>query len=236
MEPVDHRERPVNTPIAGAPRRVVVGVSGATGTALAVRTLQLLGAAGVERHLVVSPAARRTAAYEMPDARLERDAEVVHSFRDIGASIASGSYPVDAMIVIPCSVKTLGAIAAGVSENLLVRAADVTLKERRRLVLCVRETPLHLGHLRAMVTATEIGAIIAPPMPAFYSMPESLDDVVDHIVARALSLIGVHVPGAPPWQGEPASAARTARDGAQSQAGSAGPAGSSLPESGRPSR
>ncbi|KAB8191678.1 UbiX family flavin prenyltransferase [Nonomuraea phyllanthi] len=192
--------------MAGAPRRVVVGVSGATGTALAVRALQLLGAAGVERHLIVSPAARRTAAYELPEATF--DAEVVHNFRDIGASIASGSYPVDAMIVIPCSVKTLGAIASGVSENLLVRAADVTLKERRRLVLCVRETPLHLGHLRAMVTATEIGAIIAPPMPAFYSMPESLDDVVDHIVARALSLIGVHVPGAPPWQGEPASAAR----------------------------
>ncbi|MFG1708187.1 UbiX family flavin prenyltransferase [Nonomuraea sp. M3C6] len=217
----------MNTPIAGAPRRVIVGVSGATGTALAVRALQLLGAAGVERHLVISPAARRTAAYEMPEAAF--DAEVVHNFRDIGASIASGSYPVDAMIVIPCSVKTLGAIASGVSENLLVRAADVTLKERRRLVLCVRETPLHLGHLRAMVTATEIGAIIAPPMPAFYAQPESLDDVVDHIVARALSLIGVHVPGAPPWQGTPASAARTED---HSQAGSGGP--SSAP--GRPSR
>jgi 4-hydroxy-3-polyprenylbenzoate decarboxylase len=145
---------------------------------------------------------------------------VVHNFRDIGASIASG-YPVDGMIVIPCSVKTLGAIASGVSENLLVRAADVTLKERRRLVLCVRETPLHLGHLWAMVTATEIGAIIAPPMPAFYSNPESLDDVVDHIVARALSLIGVHVPAAPPWQGTPASATRT---GDQERPGDADPA------------
>ncbi|MEU6035552.1 UbiX family flavin prenyltransferase [Actinomadura sp. NPDC047616] len=184
-----------------APRRVIVGVSGATGTALAVRTLQLLGAAGIERHVVVSPAARRTAAYEMPDAEFGEHAEAVHNFRDIGASIASGSYPVDAMVVIPCSVRTLGAIAAGIADNLLVRAADVTLKERRPLVLCVRETPLHLGHLRAMVTATEIGAIIAPPMPAFYAAPESIDDVVDHTVARTLSLIGVEAPGAPPWQG-----------------------------------
>jgi 4-hydroxy-3-polyprenylbenzoate decarboxylase len=223
VEPVDHGAWAVNAPFlgGGTPRRVIVGVSGATGTALAVRALQMLGAAGVERHLVVSPSARRTAAYEMPDVKFERDAEVVHQWRDIGASIASGSYPVDAMLVIPCSVKTLSAIAAGVSENLLVRAADVTLKERRRLVLCVRETPLHLGHLRAMVTATEIGAIIAPPMPAFYTAPESLDDVVDHIVARMLSLIGVHVPGAPPWEGGPAvkSGAARSRDTADSRPG-----------------
>ncbi|MFD0851308.1 UbiX family flavin prenyltransferase, partial [Actinomadura adrarensis] len=168
----------------------------------------LLGAAGIERHLIVSPAARRTAAYEMPDVEFDKHADVVHHHRDIGASIASGSYPVDAMLVIPCSVKTLGAIAAGVSENLLVRAADVTLKERRRLVLCVRETPLHLGHLRAMVTATEIGAIIAPPVPAFYTAPESVDDLIDHSVTRMLSLIGVEVPGTAQWQGEPASLRR----------------------------
>jgi 4-hydroxy-3-polyprenylbenzoate decarboxylase len=196
VEPVDHRERAVT-----APRRVIVGVSGATGTALALRTLEMLGTAGVERHLVVSPAARRTAAYELPDAEFEKHAEVVHNFRDIGASIASGSYPVDAMVVMPCSVRTLSAIASGAAENLLVRAADVTLKERRRLVLCVRETPLHLGHLRAMVTATEIGAIIAPPMPAFYIAPESVGDLVNHTVARTLSLIGVEVPGADPWLG-----------------------------------
>jgi 4-hydroxy-3-polyprenylbenzoate decarboxylase len=196
---------------------VIVGVSGATGTALAVRALELLGAAGIERHLIVSPAARRTAAYEMPDAEFEKYADVVHHHRDIGASIASGSYPVDAMLVIPCSVKTLGAIAAGVSENLLGRAADVTLKERRRLVLCVRETPLHLGHLRAMVTATEIGAIIAPPMPAFYTAPGSVDDMVEHNVTRMLSLIGVHVPGTAQWQGGPASPGRSRT------AGGAGP-------------
>jgi polyprenyl P-hydroxybenzoate/phenylacrylic acid decarboxylase-like protein len=205
------------------PHRVIVGVSGATGTVLAVRTLQLLGAAGVERHLVVSPAARRTAAYEMPEAEFERNAEVVHNFRDIGASIASGSYPVDAMVVIPCSVKTLSAIATGVADNLLVRAADVTLKERRRLVLCVRETPLHLGHLRAMVTVTEIGAIVAPPMPAFYAAPESVDDMVDHTVARTLSLIGVHVPGAPPWQGTQQAHSQAGSDGGPSATVARGP-------------
>ncbi|MBC6460508.1 UbiX family flavin prenyltransferase [Actinomadura sp. HBU206391] len=207
----------------GPPYRVIVGVSGATGTALAVRTLELLGAAGVERHLVVSPAAKRTAAYEMPEARLEEHAEVVYPWRDIGATIASGSYRVDAMLVVPCSVKTLSAIAAGVSENLLVRAADVTLKERRRLVLCVRETPLHLGHLRAMVTATEIGAIVAPPMPAFYTSPGSVEDVVEHIVTRMLSLIGVHVPGASEWQGDHPAASGRPRPGVAQAAGGAEP-------------
>ena len=191
---------------------------------LAVRTLELLGAAGVERHLVVSPSARRTAAYELPGVRLDRHAEVVHGWRDIGASIASGSYPVDAMLVVPCSVKTLSSIAAGVSENLLLRAADVTLKERRRLVLCVRETPLHLGHLRAMVAVTEIGAIVAPPMPAFYTAPGSVADLVDHMVGRMLSLIGVPVPGTAQWQGDHrATPGRDEpRDLAQSQPDSVG--------------
>jgi 4-hydroxy-3-polyprenylbenzoate decarboxylase len=177
-------------------------VSGATGTALAVRVLELLGESGAESHLIVSPAARRTAAYELPDARLDDLADVVYPWRDIGASIASGSFPVDAMIVVPCSVKTLSSIASGVSNNLIGRAADVTLKERRRLILSVRETPLHLGHLRSMAAVTEYGAIVAPPMPAFYAQPATVQDIVDHSAARLLSLIGIEVPNSTQWQGD----------------------------------
>lgn len=185
------------------PRRVVVGVTGATGSPLALRVLQMLGDAGVERHLVVSPAARRTAAHELPGVSLRDHADVHHSWRDIGAPIASGSFPFDAMLVVPCSVRTLSAIATGISDNLIARAADVTLKERRRLVLALRETPLHLGHLRMMTTVTEIGAIVAPPMPAYYVRPQSVEDLTDHTCARLLSLVGVDVPGAVVWTGEP---------------------------------
>lgn len=184
------------------PARVVVGVSGATGTVLAMTVLRMLGDAGVERHLVVSPSARRTAAWELPDERLDSHAEVVHSWRDIGATLASGSFLFDAMLVVPCSVKTLASIASGISDNLLIRAADVALKERRPLVLCVRESPLHLGHIRAMAAVTEFGAIVAPPMPAFYTHPLSLDEVVTHISARLLSLVGIGVPSAPTWRGD----------------------------------
>jgi flavin prenyltransferase len=185
------------------PLRIVVGVSGATGSPLAKRVLEMLGDAGVERHLVVSPSARRTAAHEIPGVRLADLAETHYSWRDIGAPIASGSFPFDAMLVVPCSVKTLSAIATGVTDNLLTRAADVALKERRRLVLAVRETPLHLGHLRAMATATEIGAIVAPPMPAYYLRPQSIGEVTEHICARLLALVGIEVAGAPVWSGEP---------------------------------
>lgn len=185
------------------PRRIVVGVSGATGSALALRVLQMLGDAGVERHLVVSPSARRTAAHELPGVRLRDHADVQHSWRDIGAPIASGSFPFDAMLVVPCSVKTLAGVATGMSDNLITRAADVALKERRRLVLAVRETPLHLGHLRMMTTVTEIGAIVAPPMPAYYARPQSVEDLTDHTCTRLLSLVGIEVPGAVVWTGEP---------------------------------
>jgi polyprenyl P-hydroxybenzoate/phenylacrylic acid decarboxylase-like protein len=191
---------------AARPHRIVVGVSGATGSPLALRVLEMLGDAGVERHLVVSPSARRTAAHEIPGVRFADHAEVHHSWRDIGASIASGSFPFDAMLVVPCSVKTLSGIAMGLSDNLLTRAADVALKERRRLVLAVRETPLHLGHLRAMATVTEIGAIVAPPMPAYYVRPQTVEDITDHACARLLSLVGIEVPGAAVWTGEPRAA------------------------------
>ena len=187
---------------AGRRFRVVVGVTGASGTALALRVLELLNQVGAESHLVVSPSAKRTAAYEMPGARLEDLADVVYPWRDIGAPIASGSFPFDAMLVVPCSVKTLSSIASGVSENLIGRAADVTLKERRRLVLSVRETPLHLGHLRSMAAVTEYGGIVAPPMPAFYVHPQSVQDIVDHSASRLLSLIGVEVPGRAIWEGD----------------------------------
>lgn len=190
-----------NVAVARQPR-IIVGVTGATGTAFAVRALQLLGKAGVERHLVVTSAGRRTAAFELPGVDLAEHADVVHSWRDIGSALASGSYPVDGMIIAPCSVKTLSAIAWGIADNLVIRAADVTLKERRRLVLCVRESPLHLGHLKAMAAATEMGAIIAPPMPAMYAKPTSVADIVEHISAKLVMLCGFEVPTATVWLGE----------------------------------
>ncbi|MGY8635177.1 UbiX family flavin prenyltransferase [Bradyrhizobium sp. 14AA] len=172
---------------------IVVGISGASGAAIGVRIVELL--ADNPRcavHLVVSPAAERTLQEEVgADAidRLHALAFRHHLHSDIGASIASGSYPIAGMIVAPCSIRTLSAIAWGQLDNLLVRAADVQLKERRRLVLLVRESPLHLGHLRTMLQATEIGAIIAPPMPAFYLRPQSLTEMVDQIAARAINLL-----------------------------------------------
>jgi 4-hydroxy-3-polyprenylbenzoate decarboxylase len=184
------------------PPRVVVGVTGATGTVIALAVLRGLGECGVERHLVVSGAGRRTAKLELPDQRIEDHAEHVYGWRDIGAPPASGSYPVDAMIVVPCSVNTLSAVAYGRADNLISRAADVTLKERRRLVLCVRETPLHLGHLRAMQAVTEIGGIIAPPVPAFYIRPGSVEDLVTHTAGRLLGLLGFEPMGVREWRGD----------------------------------
>jgi 4-hydroxy-3-polyprenylbenzoate decarboxylase len=187
---------------------VIVGISGASGAAIGVRIVERL--ADNPRcavHLVVSQAAERTLSEEVgPDAlpRLRALALRNHASSDIGASIASGSFPVGGMIVAPCSIRTLSAIAWGQLDNLLVRAADVQLKERRRLVLLVRESPLHLGHLRAMVQATEIGAVIAPPLPAFYLKPRSLDDIIDQIACRAINLLGVPGVSAPAqqWRGE----------------------------------
>jgi flavin prenyltransferase len=210
VEPVDHGAWAVNAPFlgGGTPRRVIVGVSGATGTALAVRALQMLGAAGVERHLVVSPSARRTAAYEMPDVKFERDAEVVHQWRDIGASIASGSYPVDAMLVIPCSVKTLSAIAAGVSENLLVRAADVTLKERRPLMLVVREAPLRPVILEHLLSLSREGASVIPASPAFYAGGQDVQQLIDFLVGKILDLCHVDHDLYRRWTGQLGAARR----------------------------
>ncbi len=184
------------------PRRIVVGVTGASGSALAAAVLGLLGEAGVERHLVVSPAGKRTAHFELPERRLESLADVVHHCRDIGAPLASGAFPTDGMIVVPCSVRTLSSIAYGITDSLLSRAADVTLKERRRLVLAVRESPLHLGHLRAMTAATEAGAIVAPPMPLFYAKPTSISELVEHLAGRLVGLLGVETAVAATWEGD----------------------------------
>lgn len=185
-------------------RRLVVGISGATGIAYGMRVLELARKAGVETHLVVTAAGQQTRACETDlSARdLAAMADVCHRAADIGASIASGSFRTAGMIVAPCSVRTLSAIAYCNGDNLLTRAADVTLKERRRLVLLVREAPLSLGHLRAMTAVTETGGIVMPPVPAFYLRPQSVDDIVTHTAGRALDLLGVDIPDLPRW-GDP---------------------------------
>jgi 4-hydroxy-3-polyprenylbenzoate decarboxylase len=179
-------EGPPNLPL-------VVGISGASGAMLGVRLLDACRELGVPTHLVISRAAALTIADEtqLDLAAVAAKASVSYRPADVGAAIASGSFPTRGMIVAPCSVKTMSEIATGVTASLLTRAADVTLKERRRLVLMVRETPLHLGHLRTMTELAEIGAVIAPPMPAFYAAPQSLSDVVDQAVGRALDLFGL---------------------------------------------
>jgi 4-hydroxy-3-polyprenylbenzoate decarboxylase len=181
--------------------RLVVGISGATGIAYGLQVLRFARMAGIETHLVVTPAAQQTRAYETDlSVRDLRDlADVAYKPTDVGAAIASGSFRTDGMIVAPCSVRTLAAIAHGLGDNALTRAADVTLKERRRLVLLVRETPLTLAHLRAMTAVTEMGAIVMPPVPAFYLHPRSVDDIVHHTVARALDLFEIEVPNTPRW-------------------------------------
>ena len=173
--------------------RLVVGVSGASGVVYGVRVLDALRDLGVESHLVVTRAAGLTLASEtgVTPEELSAKAAVTHRLADVGASIASGSFKTLGMIVAPCSVRTMSEIATGVTSTLLTRAADVTLKERRPLVLMVRETPFHLGHLRTMVRLAEMGAIIAPPLPAFYARPASIDELVDQSVGRALDLFGL---------------------------------------------
>ena len=176
--------------------RVIVGISGASGTAYGVRLLEVLqGEPDVETHLVMSQSARRTLHFEldMTAREIEDRADVVHKPNDIGASIASGSFRAHAMVVAPCSMKTAAGIATSYSDNLLLRAADVMLKERRRLVLLVRETPLHLGHLRILTQLAEIGAIIMPAAPAFYQRPETIDDLIDQTVNRVLDLADVEL-------------------------------------------
>ena len=186
--------------------RLIVGLSGASGVIYGIRLLEVLrDEPGVETHLVMSPAARQTIQLETDwdPVAVEGLADQHYRFGDIAATISSGSYPIDAMAVIPCSMGTLSAIALSSSDNLLERAADVTLKERRRLVLAPREAPLHLGHLRLMVQATEMGAVICPPSPAFYTKPTTLDELIDHSVSRLLDAIGIRLthPLSRRWEG-----------------------------------
>jgi 4-hydroxy-3-polyprenylbenzoate decarboxylase len=188
-----------------SPRRIIVAISGASGAVYGVRLLQVLRETpSIETHLVVSNAGWRNVQEEhgLQRADIEALAHRVHDIANIGASIASGSFPCSGMVVVPCSMRTLAAIAHGLSDNLITRAADVVLKERRRLVLMVRESPLSLIHLRNMVSATEAGAIICPPIPAFYLRPQSVDDVVDFSVARALDLLDVPHTLAARWNGQ----------------------------------
>jgi len=193
----------VNTAIRNPPQRLVVGISGASGVTYGIRVLEALRELGVESHLVVTRAALLTLSQETdltPDDLTGR-ADVVHKLADVGATIASGSFRTLGMIVAPCSVRTMSEIATGVTSNLLTRAADVVLKERRPLVLMVRETPFHLGHLRTMTALTEMGAIIAPPLPAFYARPKSIEDIVDQSVGRALDLFGLDWSAVRRWDG-----------------------------------
>ncbi len=189
---------------AAEPRRLVVAITGASGAIYGVRLLQHLRASGqVETHVVVSNAGALNAHQEldMKRGQIEALADVAHSVADIGASIASGSFRCDGMVVAPCSAKTLAAIAAGFSENLVSRAADVCLKERRRLVLLVREAPLHLVHLRNMETVTQMGGVIFPPTPAFYQKPSSIEQMVDHTLGRVLDLFDIKHSLTPRWSG-----------------------------------
>lgn len=185
-------------------RRIIVAISGASGAVYGARLLQVLrGLPGIETHLVVSDAGWRNLQHELGMERpaAQALAHQVHDVNNVGAAIASGSFQCHAMVVAPCSMRTLAAIAHGLADNLLTRAADVMLKERRRLVLMVRETPLHLAHLRNMVAVTEMGGIVCPPLPAFYLRPQTAEDVVNHSVARVLDLIDVDHQLAPRWQG-----------------------------------
>jgi flavin prenyltransferase len=184
-----------------AQRRLIVGISGASGVTYGVRVLQLLRNAGVQTHLVMSRTAEITFAYEtaLKIADVKTLAHTTHAIDDMAASISSGSFRTMGMIVAPCSMRSMSEIASGVTTTLLTRAADVTLKERRRLVLMVRETPLHTGHLRSMTALSEMGAIIAPPVPAFYAKPETLQDMVDHTVGRVLDLFDIDVGVAHRW-------------------------------------
>jgi flavin prenyltransferase len=187
-----------------AVRRLIIAITGATGAVYGVRLLQTLrDIPGNETHLLISDAGVLNLHQELDMNRkqVEALAHVVHNVRDVGASIASGSFQSDGMIVAPCSMKTLAAVAHGLSDNLITRAADVVLKERRRLVLMVRETPFNLAHLRNMTAVTEMGGIIFPPLPGFYQRPQSIDDMIDHTVGRVLDLFSISHALTPRWSG-----------------------------------
>ena len=188
---------------AAAPRRLVLGITGASGAIYGVRLLQRARALGAETHLVVTPAGVLNAHHELDLGRAALDALADKSYApgDIGACVASGSFDTAAMVVAPCSMKTLAAIAHGFGDNLLTRAADVTLKERRRLILLVRETPFNLAHLRNMTAVTEMGGIVFPPLPAFYNKPATIDELVDDTVERVLALAGIDQAAPKAWAG-----------------------------------
>ncbi len=188
-----------------SPQRIVLGVSGASGAGLGLSVARQLSESGVEIDLVTSSAAERTLAEECGDGAFEKLQALAtrsHDIKNIGASIASGSVPVSGMIVAPCSMRSLAAIANGLDDNLLIRACGVQLKERRRLVLLTREAPLTLAHLRNMTSVTEMGAIVMPPVPAFYLKPNSVSDIIDQIAARAIDLMGISAPSAKQWSEE----------------------------------
>jgi len=185
------------------PRRLIVGITGASGAIYGVRLLRLLAATDIETHLVMSRSAKVTLTQELDIgvAEVSALAKVVHQVDNIGASISSGSFITLGMVIAPCSMRTLAEIASGVTSSLVTRAADVVLKERRRLVLLVREAPLHLGHLRSMTAATEMGAMVYPPVPAFYARPENLEQMVDHTLGRVLDLFDIETKAVSRWGG-----------------------------------
>ena len=186
--------------------RLIVGISGASGTIYGVRLLEMLREAEIETHLVMSKSAEMTLVYEteLKAKDVRALASVNYSVADIGASISSGSFPTMGMVIAPCSIRTMSEIACGVTASLLSRAADVALKEKRRLVLAVRETPLHVGHLRTMTTLAEIGAVVAPIVPAFYNRPKTVDDIINHTCGRLLDLFGIDTGVVKRWKGGPA--------------------------------
>jgi 4-hydroxy-3-polyprenylbenzoate decarboxylase len=193
----------LRTPLAA--KRLLIGISGASGAVYGIRLLEMLKASDIETHLIVSRAARMTLSYEteMSVADVEALATVSYPEQDVGAACSSGSFRTLGMIIAPCSIKTMAEIASGATSNLVSRAADVCLKERRRVVLMLRETPLHLGHIRSMATVTEAGAIVYPPVPAFYARPKSIEDMIDHTLGRVLDLFEIDLGTVRRWSGRP---------------------------------
>lgn len=186
--------------------RLIIGISGASGTLYGVRLLEILRHAEIETHLVMSKSAEMTLAYEtdLKPKDVRALATVHYPVTDIGAAISSGSFPTMGMVIAPCSIRTMSEIASGVTSSLLSRAADVVLKEKRRLVLAIRETPLHVGHLRSMITLAEMGAVVAPIVPAFYNRPKTVDDIINHTCGRLLDLFGIDAGIVKRWKGAPA--------------------------------
>jgi 4-hydroxy-3-polyprenylbenzoate decarboxylase len=190
---------------AHPPHRLIIGISGASGVIYGVRALELLRHTAIETHLVMSKSAEMTLAYEadLKPAALRAMASTHYAVTDIGAAISSGSFPTIGMLIAPCSIRTMSEIATGVTSSLLTRAADVVLKERRRLVLAIRETPLHVGHLRTLTQLAEMGAVVAPIVPAFYNRPQTVDDIVNHTVGRMLDLFDIETGVVKRWKGAP---------------------------------